>query len=81
MPSPTELDVITNPFSSYQSTDQKKRHVIDLAAVMCQRMNPGTQLYLLDDVAFSAFEQAIEANPARNNVCLYQLKIRRNRWS
>ncbi|VVO15753.1 hypothetical protein PS718_03803 [Pseudomonas fluorescens] len=81
MPSPTELDVITNPFSSYRSTDQKKRHVIDLAAFTCQQTNPVAQLYLLDDVAFSAFEQAIEANPARNNVCLCQLKIRRKRWS
>ncbi|WP_420908076.1 hypothetical protein [Pseudomonas frederiksbergensis] len=39
------------------------------------------RLLLIDDVAFDAFEQAIEANPAQGNECLHQLLKRPKRWS
>jgi hypothetical protein len=81
MPSPIERDVITDLFSSCLRTDRKKQHVNDLAPVMCQQTILEAQPYLLDDVAFNAFEQTIEANPARSNIRLHQLKARPKRWS
>jgi uncharacterized protein (DUF1778 family) len=78
-------------------TDEKKRNLIDLAAAMsgrdrtsfileaaCQKAEEvilDKRLFLLDDVAFDAFEQAIEANPVRGNKCLHQLLERPKRWS
>jgi len=78
-------------------TDERKRNLIDLAAAMsgrdrtsfileaaCQKAEEvilDKRLFLLDDVAFDAFEQAIEANPVRGNKCLHQLLERPKRWS
>lgn len=78
-------------------TDERKRNLIDLAAAMsgrdrtsfileaaCQKAEEvilDKRLFLLDDGAFDAFEQAIEANPVRGNKCLHQLLERPKRWS
>jgi len=77
--------------------DEKKRNLIDMAAAMsgrdrtsfileaaCQKAEEvilEKRLFLLDDVAFDAFEQALEANPMRDNKCLIQLLNRPKRWS
>ncbi|TFY84654.1 DUF1778 domain-containing protein [Pseudomonas kairouanensis] len=77
--------------------DERKRNLIDLAAAMsgrdrtsfildaaCQKAEEvilDKRLFFLDDVAFDAFEQAMEANPVRGNECLHQLLNRPKRWS
>ncbi|MHC8380250.1 type II toxin-antitoxin system TacA family antitoxin [Pseudomonas sp. LB3P14] len=93
----TESIEKTKPVPINMRTDEKKRNLIDLAAAMsgrdrtsfileaaCQKAEEvilDKRLFLLDDVAFDAFEQAIEANPIRGNKCLHQLLERPKRWS
>jgi uncharacterized protein (DUF1778 family) len=97
MSTTTESVEKTKPVPINMRADEKKRNLIDLAAAMsgrdrtsfileaaCQKAEEvilDKRLFLLDDVAFDAFEQAIEANPARGNKCLHQLLERPKRWS
>jgi uncharacterized protein (DUF1778 family) len=87
----------SKPVPIKMRTDEKKRNLIDMAAAMlgrdrtsfildaaCQKAEEvilDKRLFLLDDVAFDAFEQAMEANPIRGNECLRQLLERPKRWS
>lgn len=97
MSASTESLEKAKPVPINMRTDEKKRNLIDLAAAMsgrdrtsfileaaCQKAEEvilDKRLFLLDDVAFDAFEQAIEANPVRGNKCLHQLLERPKRWS
>ena len=87
----------SKPVPINMRADEKKRNLIDLAAAMsgrdrtsfileaaCQKAEEiilEKRLFLLDDVAFDAFEQAMDANPIRGNKCLQQLLERPKRWS
>lgn len=87
----------SKPVPINMRTDEKKRNLIDMAAAMsgrdrtsfileaaCQKAEEvilDKRLFLLDDMAFDAFEQALEANPARDNKCLISLLERPKRWS
>lgn len=87
----------SKPVPINMRADEKKRNLIDLAAAMsgrdrtsfileaaCQKAEEvilDKRLFLLDDVAFDAFEQAMEANPIRDNKCLLQLLERPKPWS
>lgn len=95
--STTESVEKSKPVPINMRADEKKRNLIDLAAAMsgrdrtsfileaaCQKAEEvilDKRLFLLHDSAFDAFEQAIEANPARGNECLHQLLARPKRWS
>ncbi|WP_426235366.1 DUF1778 domain-containing protein [Pseudomonas sp. TWP3-2] len=97
MPSRTESVEKTKPVPINMRTDEKKRNLIDLAAALsgrdrtsfileaaCQKAEEvilDKRLFLLDEAAFDAFEQAIEANPIRGNECLHKLLERPKRWS
>jgi uncharacterized protein (DUF1778 family) len=97
MPATIESVEKAKPVPINMRTDEKKRNLIDLAAAMsgrdrtsfileaaCQKAEEvilDKRLFLLDDAAFDAFEQAIEANPVRGNKCLHQLLERPKRWS
>lgn len=87
----------SKPVPINMRTDERKRNLIDMAAAMsgrdrtsfildaaCQKAEEvilDQRLFLLDDVAFDSFEQALEANPIRDNQCLLQLLERPKRWS
>ena len=87
----------SKPVPINMRANEKKRNLIDLAAAMsgrdrtsfileaaCQKAEEiilEKRLFLLDDVAFDAFEQAMDANPIRGNKCLQQLLERPKRWS
>ena len=87
----------SKPVPINMRTDEKKRNLIDMAAAMlgrdrtsfildaaCQKAEEvilDKRLFLLDDIAFDAFEQALEANPTRDNKCLISLLERPKRWS
>ena len=87
----------SKPVPINMRTDERKRNLIDMAAAMsgrdrtsfildaaCQKAEEvilDKRLFLLDDIAFDAFEQALEANPARDNKCLISLLERPKRWS
>ena len=97
MPATIESVEKAKPVPINMRTDERKRNLIDLAAAMsgrdrtsfileaaCQKAEEvilDKRLFLLDDAAFDAFEQAIEANPVRGNKCLHQLLERPKRWS
>ncbi|NUT78502.1 DUF1778 domain-containing protein [Pseudomonas sp. C1C7] len=97
MSATTERLEKSKPVPINMRTDEKKRSLIDLAAAMSGRDRTSfileaacrkaeevileKRLFLLDDDAFDAFEQAIEANPLRGNECLHQLLERPKRWS
>jgi uncharacterized protein (DUF1778 family) len=77
--------------------DLKKRTLIDMAAAIsgrdrtsfildaaCQKAEEvilDQRLYVLDEKAFDAFEQALESQPIRGNTCLQRLLATPNRWS
>lgn len=77
--------------------DVSKRNLIDIAARLagrdrtsfildaaCQKAEQvilEKQLFMLNDVAFDAFEQALESNPLRDNACAQKLLQRPKRWS
>ncbi|MEH6350497.1 MULTISPECIES: DUF1778 domain-containing protein [unclassified Pseudomonas] len=87
----------SKPVPINMRADEKKRNLIDLAAALsgrdrtsfileaaCQKAEEvilDKRLFLLDDVAFDAFEQALEANPIQGNKCLLQLLERPKPWS
>ena len=87
----------SKPVPINMRTDERKRNLIDMAAAMsgrdrtsfildaaCQKAEEvilDKRLFLLDDVAFDSFEQALEANPIRGNKCLIHLLERPKRWS
>jgi uncharacterized protein (DUF1778 family) len=77
--------------------DPKKRALIDAAVELlgtdrtsfildaaCKRAEDvmlDQRLFMLSDDAFAQFEQALEANPIRNNKCLTTLMSKPSRWS
>ncbi|WP_122414094.1 DUF1778 domain-containing protein [Pseudomonas viridiflava] len=87
----------TKPVAINMRADERKRNLIDMAAALsgrdrtsfimeaaCQKAEEvilDKRLFVLSDVAFDSFEQALEANPIRGNKCLHQLLNRPNRWS
>jgi len=97
MSTTTESVEKSKPVPINMRADEKKRNLIDLAAAMsgrdrtsfileaaCQKAEEvilDKRLFLLDDSAFDAFEQAMDANPIRGNECLHQLLERPKRWS
>jgi uncharacterized protein (DUF1778 family) len=77
--------------------DAKRRDLIDAAAEIlsidrtsfildaaCKRAEEvilDRKLFLLSDEAFDRFEQALTANPIRNNECVKKLLARPRPWS
>ncbi|MCD4527759.1 MULTISPECIES: type II toxin-antitoxin system TacA family antitoxin [Pseudomonas] len=55
--------------------------ILEAACQKAEEVILDKRLFLLDDVAFDAFEQAMDANPIRGNKCLQQLLERPKRWS
>ncbi|WP_296250034.1 DUF1778 domain-containing protein [Pseudomonas sp. UBA4194] len=95
--SDTEPATKDKPVPINMRADIKKRNLIDIAAALsgrdrtsfildaaCQRAEEvilDRQLFVLEETAFDAFEQALESNPVRGNTCLQQLLARPKRWS
>lgn len=87
----------SKPVPINMRTDAKRRDLIDTAAQIlsvdrtsfildaaCKRAEEviiDRRLFLLDDEAFDRFEQALEANPMRNNECVRDLLARPKPWS
>lgn len=77
--------------------DLQKRNLIDIGAKIsgrdrtsfildaaCQRAEElilDQRLFILDNAAFDAFEQALHDNPVRDNKCLQQLLETPDVWS
>lgn len=92
-----ESDKADKPVPINMRADASKRNLIDMAAKLlgrdrtsfileaaCQKAEEvilEKQLFMLDDAAFDAFEQALQNNPARGNECLQTLLARPKRWS
>lgn len=93
----SESDKVDKPVPINMRADASKRNLIDIAAKLlgrdrtsfileaaCQKAEEvilEKQLFMLDDAAFDAFEQALQNNPARGNECLQTLLARSKRWS
>jgi uncharacterized protein (DUF1778 family) len=85
------------PVAINMRADARKRTLIDMAAAIsgrdrtsfildaaCQKAEEvilDQRLFVLDDLAFDAFEQALESQPARDNKCLLQLLATPDPWS
>lgn len=85
------------PVAINMRADIRKRNLIDMAAAMsgrdrtsfildaaCQKAEEvilDKRLFLLDDMAYDAFERALEQNPLQGNTSLQTLLQRKKRWS
>ena len=93
----TESSEREKPVSINMRADARKRNLIDMAAAICGRDRTSfileaacdraeqilldQRMFLLDEAAFDAFEQALETHSLRDNKCLQQLLQRPKRWS
>ncbi|OAI91581.1 DUF1778 domain-containing protein [Pseudomonas putida] len=55
--------------------------ILDAACKRAEEVIMDRQLFILSDEAFDRFEQALEANPLRNNQCLMKLMSKPAPWS
>lgn len=87
-------DFKEKPVAINMRADIRKRNLIDMAAAIsgrdrtsfildaaCQKAQEvilDQRLFVLDDLAYDAFERALEQNPLQGNTCLHNLLQRKN---